>query len=112
MPVLKRTTPCNGCPWRRESAPGWLGADTPEGFLATTMAEVHMPCHVVVNYERADWREQAETAPFCAGALIFLRNTCKLPNDPTLRSARGSVQPDHKTVFSHGQQFLDHHAGR
>ncbi len=55
--------PCKECPWRRKSARGWLGADNPQGFLSTTLADTRMPCHMAVNYEREDWREQAERAP-------------------------------------------------
>lgn len=68
-----------------------------------------MPCHKAIDYEAANWREQAKTAPFCAGALIFLRNHCILPRDPVLAAARARVEPDHDTVFSHSAQFLDHH---
>lgn len=109
MPVLRHKTPCNQCPWRRKSAAGWLGADTPEGFLATTMAGVAMPCHTAIDYERDDWEEQAEKGPFCAGALVFLKNICNLPRTPDVAAARAQVEPDHAAVFSRPDQFLAHH---
>ena len=109
MPELKHKTPCKVCPWRRTSAPGWLGAATPQQFLDQTKGEVHMPCHAAIDYERDDWREQAQAGPMCAGALTFLANHCILPRDPELAAMRRQVSADHATVFSHSQQFLDHH---
>lgn len=107
---VRHKTPCKVCPWRRDSAPGWLGAATPQEFLDQTKAEVHMPCHKQVDYERADWRDQAQAGAFCAGALTFLANHCILPRDPELAQARRQVSADHGVVFSHSQQFLDHHS--
>ena len=42
--------PCKECPFRKKSAPGWLGSSTPEGFMATTLSDVEMPCHLTVDY--------------------------------------------------------------
>lgn len=109
MPVLKHTKPCKQCPWTPQSAPGWLGASTPEEFLGQALTECHMPCHIHVNYERKDWREQVAEAPFCAGALIFLKHICKLPRDPVLALARSAVEADRELVFSRPDEFLAHH---
>ena len=68
-----------------------------------------MPCHAAIDYEDPDWREKAQSAPYCAGALIFLRNHCILPRDPVLAEARQRVEADHALVFSYSDQFLDHH---
>src|SRR3954470_21280360 len=105
--ALKR--PCSACPFRRNSAPGWLGADTPQGFMDMIVQEVHLPCHSPIDYEDKNWREQAESGPFCAGALIFMRNTGKLPRDPELVAARVQVEADHDHVFSNPPQFIEHH---
>lgn len=109
MPVLAHKKPCKVCPMRRTSAAGWLGASTPEEFAAQIRSETHMPCHATIDYEDKNWRKAAETAPFCAGALIFLRNHCILPRDPVLADARNAVEADRETVFGHTAQFLDHH---
>lgn len=69
-----------------------------------------MPCHTAVDYERPDWRVQAAQAPFCAGALTFLKNICKLPRDDALRVARENVQPDREAVFARPDEFLAHHS--
>lgn len=101
-------TPCDACPFRKNSVPGWLGADTAEGFIQNINADVHLPCHSHVDYERDDWRKQAEKAPFCAGAMQMMRNCGKLPLDPELVKARNQYErnPD---VFAFPHFFIEHH---
>lgn len=98
-------TPCRECPWRKASAPGWLGADTPEGFVATSEAEVRMPCHLHVDYESDDWEEQAADAPQCAGRAIHFANRCKMPRNPELLK----LPPDRENVFTFPAEFIEHH---
>lgn len=117
--------PCRECPFRRASWPGYLGADTPEGFVTKTEAGVAMPCHLTVDYEAPDWDERADAAPLCAGALTYLKNTCKLPyvpppelpvpeflrrDIPQVLDALEDATPDHDTVFSSQAEFIEHHA--
>ena len=110
MPILRHKTPCNECPFRRASAPGYLGDASPAEFIEAALSEHHMPCHCSIDYEKEDWiSEQYPQSSFCAGSLIFLRNTCKLPMDPILREARVTVEQDSKNVFGHKGQFLEHH---
>lgn len=109
MGDLKHTQPCSQCPWRRAAAPGWLGADSPEGFLSTTLGEAEMPCHATIDYDDPNWKARLAEAPLCAGALIFLKNTAKSPRNPHLAAAVDAVQEDHDTVFTHGGEFLEHH---
>jgi hypothetical protein len=97
--------PCRECPWRRESFPGWLGASEPGEFLAQSDAGLRMPCHMAVNYESANWEQQAKTAPQCAGHAIFLSNRCKLPAPGVLK-----LPADRETVFSRPHEFVAHHA--
>lgn len=101
--------PCSDCPFRRIALPGWLGEDTPESFIATTMRDEPMPCHQSVDYERPDWKEDLNENPesgrYCAGALIFFANLCKLSRDPR----RPKLDPDHETVFATPQEFVDYH---
>lgn len=109
LTVLAHKTPCKKCPWRRDSLPGWLGSDTPEGFLQTTIAGAHMPCHCAVDYEQRHWEDQIANAPHCAGSLVFLTNICKLPHDDRIVEFRRQVEADRTLVFATPQQFLDHH---
>lgn len=99
--------PCKECPWRKNSIPGWLGASTPLEFLALSESEARMPCHLTVDYEQDDWREQAETAPQCAGRAIHFANRCREPQDPSLLR----LKPDYEAVFSNPLDFYKHHGG-
>jgi len=100
--------PCNDCPWRRKSMPGWLGDDTPEHFLNTAMADIDMPCHQTVNYERPDWETQLGprgTALSCAGQAIFFANILKVSRD----RKRRQLKPNKTLVFASPEEFLKHH---
>lgn len=99
--------PCKECPFRRESLPGYLGRDNANNFLATTLRDTRMPCHLTVDYEAEDWREQVADAPECAGAATFFANTCKLSK----RKDALHMKPDKALVFSRAQEFLEHHGG-
>jgi len=107
--MLPNSTICAQCPFRRTSAPGYLGSDTPERFIDATLSENDMPCHMAVDYDDEDWESDLEDIPRCAGSLVFFRNNCKLPRTPELCDAVSSVKPDRETVFSFKHEFLEHH---
>ncbi len=100
--------PCDRCPFRRKSLPGYLGASTPLDFINTTMGDVPMPCHSTVDYEEPDWEDQCTpdgSARHCAGAAIFFANQSKLSRD----RARVRLSADRVGVFSNRIEFLDYH---
>ncbi|MBI6883078.1 hypothetical protein [Pseudomonas putida] len=97
--------PCKACPWRKDSAAGWLGASTPVEFLQQSEAEIHMPCHLHVDYERDDWEEQASSAPQCAGRAVHFANRCKKPQNPGLIT----MPANHAEIFGNPQDFVAHH---
>lgn len=100
--------PCRACPFRRKSTPGYLGSDTPENFIETTMLDYEMPCHLTVNYEDPGWFQNLDQAQACAGAAIFFANICKLSRDPS----RLKLPHDTKLVFASKAEFLKHHKSR
>jgi hypothetical protein len=102
----QHTTPCRQCPWRRNSAPGWLGASEPGEFLAQSDANIRMPCHTHVDYEAADWEVQTQRVPQCAGRAIFQANRCQLPAPENLK-----LPADRQNVFQWPHEFVAHHAG-
>jgi hypothetical protein len=99
----QHTTPCRECPWRKQSAPGYLGASNPIEFLETSETGIKMPCHLAVDYEEADWELQIEEAPHCAGRAIHYANRAKRGDDVPKMPA------DRENVFSNPQDFIDHH---
>lgn len=102
--MKQHTKACSACPWRKTSAAGWLGASSPEEFVATSEAEHQMPCHLHVDYERDDWEDQVYDAPQCAGRAAHFANRCKLPRNSDL--IRVERDPD---VFTFPAEFIDHH---
>jgi hypothetical protein len=100
--------PCAECPFRRASLPGYLGADNPAGFIATTMADYSMPCHSTIDYSDPQWKvkwDAGRIGRLCAGAAIFFANMCKLSRDRD----RPTLPADRELVFAHPREFLAHH---
>lgn len=101
--------PCNDCPWRRNSAPGWLGDAGPERFLLAIYAESPLPCHQTVNYTDPMWLKKwtEEThGKLCTGALTFYANLHKRPRNPKLLIKWVKRSED---VFATVDEFLMHH---
>lgn len=110
---MKRT-PCSECPFRRESAPGYLGEATgnPQSFFGPIWGEyIRQPCHKMVNWERADAQFQAMRAPLCSGMLIMMRNACKAPYKTETALAVRDTDMDVDSVFRFPHEFIKHHGG-
>lgn len=100
--------PCNDCPFRRRSMPGWLGAGSPESFIHCINTDDPLPCHQTIDYEDPNWKEkwvEEQQGSMCAGALILMANMQKLPRD------RGfpRLPQDKETVFATAQEFVCYH---
>lgn len=117
MPKLGRKTPCNDCPYRRDSARGWLGAETdPEVFVSAALsdfmanpADIGYPCHLAIDYSDPDWKTtQLPDADLCAGALIMAANNYKLPRQPERAEAVRAVKQS-PAVFRYADEFIAHH---
>ncbi len=105
---FEQKVPCRECPFRRRSMRGWLGSGTSESFMATVLADYPMPCHLTVDYENEHWQDDLDLAQYCAGALIFFSNICKLSRDPK----RPKLPGDSKTIFANVKEFMDYHGTR
>jgi len=118
---LRHKTPCNDCPFRRESIAGFLGGTELEDWVAAWNVEGPFPCHKTVDAEMIP--ELHASAPqvtlhnpllndasFCAGALIMMRNSCKEARERNTRRAARQVEIDRVTVFHHIKQFEEHHS--
>ncbi len=115
---LQHKVPCKRCPWKRGSLSGWLGGYTPEDFFQMNMYEVEMGCHCAADNTQekflgkvsdVELEEKIAAGPLCAGALIFMKNTCKVPRKADVRAAFDLVEKDTTTVFSNGMEFIEHH---
>jgi hypothetical protein len=102
---MNLSKPCNQCPFKKDSLKGYLGDSTPLEFLNQSEAELIMPCHLHVDYEKENWKEYIETAPQCKGRSDFFRNRCKSPkNSKIVKGDRNSE------VFDWPQDFYNHHS--
>jgi hypothetical protein len=100
--------PCSECPWRRVSAPGWLGPHSAEMWTDMAHGEVAIACHSTLPMGGDALGEDVWDEPGvrqCAGAAIYRANVCKSPRHPDI--ARFTADRD--TVFGWVTEFQEHH---
>lgn len=91
--VCQHDTPCSDCPWRRDSAPGWLGSMTPREWTdAAHHSNTLVDCHTMRGAQ-------------CAGIAIYRRNVCQRVDPPSIR-----LEADRETVFANRMEFESHHS--
>lgn len=83
-------TPCNQCPFKKDSLKGYLGASTPVEFLEQAESDIVMPCHLHIDYED-----------------VNLRNRCKSPRNNVIQKGDSN-----KEVFDAAQEFYNHHSDK
>lgn len=100
---LRHTTPCSDCPFKRVSAPGWLGGYPVATYAEPVEAGLPTSCHKR-DYGCADPRTS-----LCAGALALLANTGQ---PALLEQHRPSVEQvgSREEVFTSSREFREHHA--
>ena len=64
LPNMK--TPCKNCPFRKDSAPGWLG----EERITEILNQSSFVCHKTVDYENNSLEQRKQ----CAGHLSLLKD--------------------------------------
>lgn len=106
--------PCNQCPFRKNSLPGYLGEGTynPELFLST-MEHSPIPCHITMDWENPDFElteEMIYDSP-CVGSLQFMKNSCKIPRSIGYRKLAEPFQKNDE-VFNWKKEFIEHHSKR
>lgn len=105
--VLRHTTPCSECPWRRKHPAGWLGGYKPEQFVQQIQFDgPPLPCHKTIPPSVFS----GAAVSMCAGALIFMKNSCKSAQHPEYGDALDKVDRDPEAVFQWSSEFLEHHA--
>jgi len=99
---------CKECPYKRDSAPGYLGEASykPEEFLQQLDSPTLHPCHLSVNWEEDDYSK----AHYCKGAIQFAKNTCKMLVDPEAEKERREIPFNTDAVFGRRQEFINHHS--
>lgn len=112
---LRHKVPCDDCPFRRDSMPGFLGGTRLADWITAWIGEAKFPCHktisqmFVITETVGENHPSLDGASYCAGALTMMRNSCKSPRNSYDREAARKVEPDRETVFSHMGEFKSHH---
>jgi len=111
--------PCKECPFRKESAPGYLGtlSHQPEEFLKPMEYHI-MPCHMAIDYDddegKTDLTKAAINSP-CIGALQFMNNSCKFPRgarEPGIYQTHLENAGTNPNVFKWSNDFIQHHKSK
>jgi hypothetical protein len=119
--------PCRECPFRKASLPGWLGSDTPQEVVDHVLGRQEIEPGLIVGGEPQDYachmdvdrvmdREGYETddeiqddeVSHCAGALHFLKTSCKAPKDHEKSKAIDAVVATEPMLLNY-HEFLKHH---
>lgn len=89
---LQHTTPCKQCPWRKASAQGFLGGNSPEQYADMVAANQVPNCHMTEG--------KGKRPAFCAGSLATMANSCITPRYP-----EGASHLDSKAVGQRADCF-------
>ena len=106
--------PCNECPFRRSSAPGWLGPWEPQELLQV-ISHDPFACHQTIRDDYDSWEPQPEDddIQMCAGSAIYLNNKfersrigfiAEYQND--MKSVSDEIK---QSVFNRPNEFVEHH---
>lgn len=99
--------PCKQCPYRKTSAPGYLGESShdPQRFLQQLDLPTSHPCHNTVDWDEEDYNK----AKVCIGALQFMNNSAKLSRNPELKTLQSSLGKNDE-LFNWSSEFIKHHS--
>ena len=99
---MNNRKPCNECPWRRCHMPGWLGGYDVEQFINQVNFDgPPVPCHLTIE----DGRE----GQICIGAIVFMKNSLKVPRHNDYGDLFDEVEKDTENVFQWTHEFREHH---
>lgn len=98
--------PCHQCPYRKDSARGYLGENSykPQLFLEQLEFDDLHPCHLSVNWEEEDFNKSS----VCVGALQFMNNSCKLHRNIEIARLQKMVGRN-ENILSFNHNFIKHH---
>lgn len=129
MVQYNRKLPCNACPFRPNSLPGWLGDYAPAEIIDCIRYEIPFYCHQEIEnlpqsgtidletaqlnaeangYDMEDWRMHLDAINHCAGALIMAKKMAKLPRDRRASNAVKNISLN-APVFQTPEDFIDYH---
>ena len=106
---LPLRTPCNECPLRRDSKPGYLGGYTPEMYVEVLHSPASIACHSSPGFHEGDIARQRH----CTGVAAFRANVehvCQVRGYSTMaQAATEYVGKDTDRYFASDEEFVEHH---
>ena len=115
MNPIKKNEPCNDCPFRRNSLPGWLGNhESSEEITDILNLDLKFPCHMHVNFLMGEdeslmsFEEACSQARHCVGGLAFMNNKCKLSQDKEIAALQKEVGK-RDDCFAMANEMIRHH---
>ena len=100
--------PCNECPFKRTSIPGYLGGGAHQlanDYLILAHSDANVACHTSPGFSSGN----EETMRPCAGLAMYRNNVCKIPRDAEAAKACKDVGKSAPEIFAHPPEFLAHH---
>ena len=100
--------PCKECPFRVNSAPGWIGPyETPQDLLELIQYERPFPCHLTMGSDEDNGKAMEEI--LCKGSVLYMRKMGKLPRSADLyRAVKAANGEDLSNILSL-PDFISHH---
>jgi hypothetical protein len=103
---------CKQCPFRKTSAPGWLGSYDPGSVFRSIWKGFPFFCHFKANYKRKDWEAHLmKYGKLCVGGLAFANKMLapdrEIQHEP-IRIAREQVKLIDVECMT-PQEFAAHH---
>jgi hypothetical protein len=95
-----RQRPCRECPWRKNSAAGWLGPYSAPEWVMLAHSDEPVACHMTIEVDQV-WTSRTQQ---CAGAAAYRAAVGKRSRYEDV--ATGPARAD---CFASRQDFLSHH---
>ena len=112
--ACNKKKPCDDCPFRKKSLPGWLGPHTVDEFVAYVQFDYPYPCHktLVEGRETVEDTELREGENICIGLVHLRNNSCKKARDEDsdLRKEEIRLKGEENECFANTVEFAKHHS--
>lgn len=93
--------PCSECPFRKDSAQGWLGPYTVPDLLDFARRDIEFPCHKSMG---------TKNERICRGFLHYRNNTGKSARQPSrLKTCEQRTYRQENNCFETPMQLAEHH---
>ena len=105
--MTARKKPCDECPFKKSSLPGWLADYTPTQLHGYVMSERPFPCHM--THEENLTFQEAEDYPLCGGALAYMKKNAKMPRDRDMADYVKQIDKEQLEEILSTPEFFKHH---